>query len=178
MKGGDVAKAEESFKEATELAPQLVGTQMQLALMYEQAGKVDAAFDRYRRILDLQPNFTAALNNLAYALAVHKNAPAEALPLAQRAVAAAPDDPNLLDTLGWIQHVGGDDRTSVTTFQRALRAKPKNAEVHLHAAIVFAANRLFADAKRELDASLELDPSLKGRADARELAGRLEKSTQ
>jgi uncharacterized protein (TIGR03790 family) len=178
MKGGDVAKAEESFKEATELAPQLVGTQMQLALMYEQAGKVDAAIDRYRRILDLQPNFTAALNNLAYALAVHKNAPAEALPLAQRAVAAAPDDPNLLDTLGWIQHVGGDDRTSVTTFQRALRAKPKNAEVHLHAAIVFAANRLFADAKRELDASLELDPSLKGRADARELAGRLEKSTQ
>jgi hypothetical protein len=48
----------------------------------------------------------------------------------------------------------------------------------LHAAIVFAATSQFASAKRELDASLELDPSLKGRADVRELVSRLEKSTQ
>jgi uncharacterized protein (TIGR03790 family) len=175
---GDFAKAEESFEEATKLAPSLVGPQMQLALLYDRAGKVDAAIDRYRRMLDMQPNHPVALNNLAYALAVHKNAPADALPLAQRAVATAPGEPNLLDTLGWIQHLGGDERAAATTFERALRAKPKSAEIHLHAAIVFAANKLFADAKRELDASLELDPSLKARADARELAARIEKSTQ
>jgi len=175
---GDLADATLAFEEATELAPRLIGSQMQLALLYERTGKVDAAIDRYRRTLDLQPNLTPALNNLAYALAVHKNAAAEALPFAQRAVATAPDDPNLLDTLGWVQHVGGDERAAAATFERVLRAKPRNAEVHLHAAIVFAATSQFASAKRELDASLELDPSLKGRADVRELVSRLEKSTQ
>jgi len=64
------------------------------------------------------------------------------------------------------------------TFEHALRAKPRSAEIHLHAAIVFAANRQFAQAKRELDASLELDPSIKSRPDVRELAARIEKSTQ
>jgi len=167
-----------SQTDPTELAPRLIGSQMQLALLYERTGKVDAAIDRYRQTLDLQPNLTPALNNLAYALAVHKNAAAEALPFAQRAVATAPDDPNLLDTLGWVQHVGGDERAAAATFERALRARPRNAEVHLHAAIVFAATSQFASAKRELDASLELDPSLKGRADVRELVSRLEKSTQ
>jgi uncharacterized protein (TIGR03790 family) len=175
---GDLAEAVQSFEGATQLAPGLMGSQMQLALLYERTGKIDAAIDRYRRILDVQPNLTVALNNLAYALAVHKNAPTDALPLAQRAVATAPDEPNLLDTLGWIQHVGGDERAAAATFERALRAKPKSAEIHLHAAIVFAANKQFAEAKRELDASLELDPSFKGRADARELAARLEKSSQ
>jgi len=175
---GDLADATLAFEEATELAPRLIGSQMQLALLYERTGKVDAAIDRYRRTLDLQPNLTPALNNLAYALAVHKNAAAEALPFAQRAVATAPDDPNLLDTLGWVQHVGGDERAAAATFERVLRAKPRNAEVHLHAAFVFAATSQFASAKRELDASLELDPSLKGRADVRELVSRLEKSTQ
>src|SRR6185503_673198 len=178
LKREDFAKAEESFEQATELAPQLIGTQMQLALLYERARKFDAAIDRYRRILEIQPNLTAALNNLAYALAVRKNAPKDALPLAMRAVTAAPDEPVLLDTLGWIQHLAGDDGTAAATFQRALRAKPRNAEIHLHAAIVFAANRLFADAKRELDASLELDPTLKGRPDTRELIALLEKSPQ
>ena len=175
---GDLADATLAFEEATELAPRLIGSQMQLALLYERTGKVDAAIDRYRRTLDLQPNLTPALNNLAYALAVHKNAAAEALPFAQRAVATAPDDPNLLDTLGWVQHVGGDERAAAATFERVLRAKPRNAEVHLHAAFVFAATSQFASAKRELDVSLELDPSLKGRADVRELVSRLEKSTQ
>lgn len=175
---GDLADATQAFEEATELAPRLIGSQMQLALLYERTGKVDAAIDRYRQTLDLQPNLTPALNNLAYALAVHKNAAAEALPFAQRAVATAPDDPNLLDTLGWVQHVGGDERAAAATFERVLRAKPRNAEVHLHAAFVFAATSQFASAKRELDASLELDPSLKGRADVRELVSRLEKSTQ
>jgi uncharacterized protein (TIGR03790 family) len=175
---GDFADAAQSFEGATELAPRLIGSQMQLALLYDRAGKFDAAIDRYRRILDMQPNLTVALNNLAYALAVHRNAPGEALPFAQRAVATAPDDPNLLDTLGWVQHIGGDERAAAATFEKALRVKPRSAEIHLHAATVFAANKQFVEAKRELDASLELDPSFKGRADARELAARIEKSTQ
>jgi len=100
------------------------------------------------------------------------------MPLAQRALITAPDDPNLLDTLGWIQHVGGDEPAAAATFARALPNQPRSAEIHLHAAIVFAANRQFAQAKRELDTSLELDPSFKGRPDARDLAARIEKSIQ
>jgi uncharacterized protein (TIGR03790 family) len=174
---GDLAGAQQSYEEATELAPRLIGTQMQLALLYERAEKFDAAIDRYRRIIDLQPNLTAALNNLAYALAVRKNAPAEALPFARRAVATAPNEPTLLDTLGWVQHLGGDDGAAAATMALAVRNKPKIGEVRLHAAIVFVAAGMPVEAKRELDAAFELDPSLKGRSDARDVAARLEKAT-
>jgi Flp pilus assembly protein TadD len=151
---------------------------MLLAMLYERAEKFDPAIDRYRRIIELQPNFTAALNNLAYALAVRKNAPTEALPFARRAVATAPNDSRLLDTLGWVQHLGGDDRAAAATMELAVRNGPKIAEIRVHAAIVFAAAGMPVQAKRELAAALDLDPSLKGRSDVREVSARLEQATQ
>jgi uncharacterized protein (TIGR03790 family) len=171
---GDRSGGREALEQATQLAPGLVGSQMQLALLYEQIGQYDAAMERYRRILEVQPSQTVALNNLAYSLATRRHMPAEALPLAKRAVAAAPDEPALLDTLGWIQHLAGDDASASKTMAQAVRGGPKVAEIHLHAAIVFAASAMAADARKELGEAIALDPSLKGRVDVRELTLRID----
>jgi predicted Zn-dependent protease len=56
----------------------------------------------YRKILDVDPSNVAALNNLAYGLAIDN--PDEALGFAQKALEAAPDTPYVQDTLGWIYY--------------------------------------------------------------------------
>jgi len=135
----DSAAAREALEQATAIDERLVPGHAMLASLYEQAHEYDKAVDRYRRVLAYAPADVPALNNLAYALAVHQGQPREALPLAQKAYAAAQGNPSVADTLGWIQHLLGDDAAAAHVLAQAAGALPESAEVHLHAAVAFAA---------------------------------------
>ncbi|MGH7130484.1 MAG: tetratricopeptide repeat protein [Phycisphaerales bacterium] len=75
-------------------ANHLVGSARYGAKQYPEA-------ERYwRRCLELQPDNSEALNNLAYLLAKHLNRASEALPMAERAVQIVPDRTGYIDTLG------------------------------------------------------------------------------
>ena len=135
----DKAAARADLERAVTLAPAMVGPHLQLALLYEEAGEGDRAIDHYRRILpELQPRNAVALNNLAYGLAIHRKAPADGLPFAQKAATLAPNDPAMIDTLGWIQHLLGNHRgrrrrcADRRGYVRTVALK----EILLHAAIV------------------------------------------
>ena len=110
-----------------------------------------------------------ALNNLAYNLTVHDNRPREAYPYAARAAALSRDNPTIDDTLGWIQHLLGDNAQALVLLDRASRLLPNNAEVQLHAAVVYAATGRLHEAAQLLKAALSVDPSLGQRRDVREL---------
>ncbi len=157
---GDRAGTQAALEEATSLDPQLSAAQMLLAQRYEQNQEYDKAIDRYRRILAVDPNEPIALNNLAYALAVRKKQPADALGYAERANLVAPENPTVADTLAWIQHLLGHDREAARLLAKAVRALPTNAEVRLHAAVVYAALGMLEPARIELTEALRLDPSL------------------
>jgi Flp pilus assembly protein TadD len=113
------------------------------------------------------------LNNLAFALAVRHNEPAEALPLARRAVGLAPRSGTVLDTLGWIEHLIGSDLAAAALFERAIQLEPGQAEIRLHAAIVYLANGKVDRAEVELREALRLDPALEGRDEVRQLRERI-----
>src|SRR5262249_27777348 len=123
---GELDTARRLYEEAIAIAPTYASAHAQLAMIYDQEGSHDLAIEQYRRALELQqppvrPEFIrvanspalplqiVALNNLAYDLAVHKNAPAEALPLAEKALRLLDHDPNLLDTLAWVEHLLGEN---------------------------------------------------------------------
>src|SRR4029453_3360414 len=112
------------LEEATAAAPNLSIAQLQLGMMDEQAGNFGAAADRYRTVLKTQVNQAIALNNLAYHLAVRENTPGEALPLARRAVSLQPENPSMLDTLGWIEHLLGNDESAVRSLVQASKLAP------------------------------------------------------
>ena len=124
-------------------------------------------------MLETEPNNVVTLNNLAYHLAVRKNQPKEALPLAQRAVSLAPNVGVILDTLAWTEHLLGDNLSAARRLADAVRRDPENAEIRLHAAIVYAANAARALAEVELKEALRLRPSLEDSADVRELRARI-----
>ena len=165
----DRVGARRALEEALRLAPRAVGLMVSLAQLEEQAGEDDAAIARYRRILDVQPANVVALNNLAFALAVRHNAAAEALPLARRAVGLAPRSGTVLDTLGWVEHLLGNHDVAANLLGQAVRLEPGQAEIRLHAAIVYMASGKSDRAEMELKEALRLDPALEGRDEVRQL---------
>ncbi len=160
---GDVAGARSALERGTEMVPNAAGAQLQLALIYERGGEYSRAVERYRAILKVEPRNVIALNNLAYTLAVRENKPSEAHPYAKLAVALAPTNPTLLDTLGWIEHLTGNSEMAAKLLAIAVGKLPQQAEVRVHAAIAFAAAGDLKRAATELQEALRLDPSVQKR---------------
>ena len=85
------------------------------APVYMEIGKIQdaltnypAARDAYEKVLAIDPNFTPALNDLAYLYSERLGQVDKAYPLAERARQLLPGDPSVADTLGWILYRRGD----------------------------------------------------------------------
>lgn len=163
--------ARETLAKASEASPTSTVLLLMLADLDEQASAYDAAIEQYRRVLEIQPTNLIALNNLAYALAVRKNQPAEALPFARKAAALAPRMGTVLDTLGWIEHLLGNHEAAAGLMEQAVKLEPRNAEIRLHAAIIAAAAGRRGESQKQLEEALKLDPSLAERDEVARLRG-------
>ncbi|BAM04394.1 tetratricopeptide repeat protein [Phycisphaera mikurensis] len=115
-----------------------------LATSLQSLGRAEEAKARYEALLAEQPEDVGALNNLAYLLAVDLDRPGEAVPLAERARDALSQGvppvqrAAVLDTLGWAQHLAGDETAARATLEESLRLAPIPA-AHLHLARVYRA---------------------------------------
>jgi tetratricopeptide (TPR) repeat protein len=87
---GDTAGSRDALVAAVAAEPRFIPARIELALIDDHAGNFESAIEQYRAILTYSPNDPLALNNLAYGLAVYRNNPEEALPIAQRATVVAP----------------------------------------------------------------------------------------
>lgn len=160
---GDLAGARKAYEEAAALDATLVAPRLALASMLEQQGDHRAAISLYREVLAADGKNAIALNNLAFAVAVHEKSPADALPLAERAYAVSRGLPNIADTLGWVHHLLGNRTQAARYIAEAVRGERANGEIRLHLAAVLAEAGDVAGARRELDVALKLDPTLEQR---------------
>jgi uncharacterized protein (TIGR03790 family) len=144
---GETVQAIELLEKVTALAPDYLPGQAVLGQQYELAGRHEPARARYRAVLERQPANVVMLNNLAYNLGVHGNAPKEALAMAERANALAPGTPGILDTVGWLRHLTGDSAGALGPLRRAAEAAPDLCEAFEHLAEVEAAAGTPAAAK-------------------------------
>lgn len=165
----DSAGARRSLEEVVKLAPRALGPLVRLAQLEEAGEAYDAAIERYRRVIELQPNHVTALNNLAYALAVRRNAPQEALPFADRAVKAAPGNAAVVDTFAWVQHLLGNNELAAKLYDAVVRLAPGVAEIRLHAALVYMAVGNAGRAESELKEALRIEPGLETRNEVQRL---------
>jgi len=165
---GDSEGALDALKKATTADSASTFVWHALAIAHERRGDHAEAAGDYRQILALNATDVVALNNLAYNLTVHDNRPREGYVYAARA-AALTRNPTIDDTLGWIQHLLGDNTQALVLLDRASRSLPNNAEVQFHAAVVYAATGRVHEAEQLLKAALALDPSFGHRRDVRDL---------
>lgn len=170
---GDEAGMKRALEKATIADPGSNAAHMILATAYEKEGAYDLAIERYRLVLISTPEDVVAANNLAYALAVYKKAPDEALPIAEKAHAASKGEARIIDTLGWIHHLLGNAAEAGTLLAKAAAGAPGNPDIQVHLAFAQAALGRHDLALAALDKSVELDAKFAAREDVKKLRAEL-----
>jgi tetratricopeptide (TPR) repeat protein len=109
-----------------------VPTLMLLATIHEQLKDFSAARDAYEKVLTVAANFAIALNNLAVIYSEHLGQLDKAYDLAKKAREAAPNEPHLADTLGWIQFKKGEYVNALQLLQESASKLPDRSEILFH----------------------------------------------
>lgn len=99
------------------------------ALLAERVGKFDDMEAMLRRLIALNPRHAHGLNALGYSFAERNIRLAEAYELINRALALAPDDPFIMDSLGWVLFRQGRLDAALGVLEKAygMRADPEIA---------------------------------------------------
>ncbi len=100
-------------------------------LYYDSIGDQAGSETDLRQIIRMQPDDSRALNHLGYMLADQTTRFDEALELLERAIAISPDDPAIIDSLGWVQYKLGRYEEALANLQRAFAVFPDH-EVASH----------------------------------------------
>lgn len=93
-----------------------------LALVVHTAGNVEEARKLYERSATLDPRNFNVLNNLTWITCEQAKDPAAARPWGEKALAAAPNDPHVLDTWGVLQYRLGNLEESRAALERCINA--------------------------------------------------------
>jgi predicted Zn-dependent protease len=155
---GDLSKAAPEIQEAVTLAPKDPVPPALLAHTMIAEGQTREAMNNLRRSLELRPGNAALMNDLAYLIVDSGGNLDEALALAQKAVRAAPEEPEMADTLAWI-YVKKNLTDSALQILRGLVGKYPNRpsfRYHFGMALLAAGNDV--SAKREFNAALSMNP--------------------
>jgi tetratricopeptide (TPR) repeat protein len=110
-----------------------------LGVAYERTEQRGKAVTEFRRVLELDPDFHAALNYLGYTYAETGENLEEALSLVGRAVALEPDNGSYVDSLGWTYYQLGRHEQARDTLERAVRLEPADATLQEHLGDVYVA---------------------------------------
>jgi len=106
-------------------------------MILRQQGKNDLARARYEQALGLDPNAATAANNLAWMLAESGQELDRAVDLAKIATAASPDNPVVIDTLGWAWLKKGEAQLAIPLFQRCVALDSSNGWYHYHLGLAY-----------------------------------------
>lgn len=101
------------------------------AMIAERLDRVDLMETRLRRLIALHPDHAHAYNALGYSLADRGLRLDEAESLIVKALELAPDDPFILDSLGWVRFRRSDLQGALAHLERAHELRP-DPEIAAH----------------------------------------------
>jgi tetratricopeptide (TPR) repeat protein len=102
-----------------------------IAMVAEKLDKIDVVEAKLTRLIELKPANAHALNALGYTLVDRTPRVAEGLALVERALALAPDDPFILDSVGWAYYRMGRFDDAEKHLRRAMEQRP-DPEIAAH----------------------------------------------
>lgn len=140
---------------------------MYLAQVYLADGQTRSAIEQYEAVLQQNPKYMPAMNNLATAYQQEKNP--MAVEYAEKAYQIAPENPAIMDTLGWILIEKGNTARGLPLLQKAVSRAPDVEEIRYHFAAALAKSGDNAKARTELETLLSSGRSFPSREEARAL---------
>jgi tetratricopeptide (TPR) repeat protein len=119
----DQAGADAALEKALNNSPDDPELRYDAALTAERLGRHKALEDHLKHLLSRHPDHPHALNALGYSLAERNIRLDEAEILLARALALAPDDAYIMDSMGWLQYRQGRLPEALKTLENAYRIK-------------------------------------------------------
>lgn len=162
LEAGKQKQALAVIDQALNSLPNSAGLIYQRALIYDQSGRVHDAETALRQLVAKHPHDPRYLNGLGFVLAEH-NAPdqlAEAHRLIAKALRMNPDNPAVIDSMGWVLFRQGHARKALPYLHRAYTLF-NDPEIAAHLATVLGATGDEDAAQRTLQKALARNPGNK-----------------
>lgn len=112
----------QAANEALEAFPGNVRIRYARAMLLDSMEKPLQAEDDLRTIIEEQPDNAVALNALGYILATSTDRLDESRDYIERALAIDPENPAILDSMGWVMYLQGNINESLSYLSRAWEA--------------------------------------------------------
>jgi tetratricopeptide (TPR) repeat protein len=130
----DAGKAGEAYDlldNALKTQPEQPELLYESALLAEKLGRHDVLEANLRKLIRIKPDHAHAYNALGYSFAERNQRLAEAEQLIVKALQLSPDDPFIIDSMGWVLYRKGDVAGALTQLQRAYSIRP-DPEIAAH----------------------------------------------
>jgi putative PEP-CTERM system TPR-repeat lipoprotein len=142
-------------------------------MILEAQGNRAEARKRYEQALESDPRAGVSANNLAWLYLESGESLDMALQLAQAAVTAMPESPEVLDTLGWIYYKKNLPKLAIAPLGRAVEKQPDNPLYHYHLGLALAQAGDGSQARVSLERALRIDAKFTGADDAKKVLASL-----
>jgi cellulose synthase operon protein C len=136
----------------------------------ERKDYVEAA-RQYRAVIETSPNNPVVLNNFAWVAAQIKDP--KALQYAEKANELAPNQPDIMDTLGTLLVDNGDTERGIALQRKASALAPESSTIRLNLARSLVKAGRKDDARKELDVLAKLGDKFQGHAEVAALMKQL-----
>ncbi len=175
---GDYQGAATALRRIAESEPTNIHIRYRMATDLQSAGRFDEAIAVLEQIIkSTGPWQIPAKNDLAYLLAEHTDQLERAYHLARQAYEAAPQSPELRDTLGWIEYRRDDPQTAYHHLSRAIAVLTQieaiRSPVHYHMGAVYKALGNARWAKYHLEQARSDGANQPSASKAQDLLGKL-----
>jgi tetratricopeptide (TPR) repeat protein len=127
------------------------------AMAAEKVNRIDVLEGNLKRLIKLRPDHAHAYNALGYTFADRNERIDEAYALIDQALKLAPDDPFIMDSMGWVLYRMGRNKEALDHLQRAYKQRP-DPEIAAHLGEVLWAIGQRDEAVRIWTASLKEHP--------------------
>ena len=139
----DYKKAIQVLLSAVKLFPKHTDVRFLLGTTFDKIGQQDSMVTQMNEVLKLDDNHVQALNYLAYTYAEQGKSMDEAKRLAQKALLLEPEDPYILDTMGWIFFKMGEVKKAIPFLEAAHQSEPKESVIAEHLGDAYYKYKLF-----------------------------------
>ena len=152
------AKQQSLIEELTRKYPQEKRFHKEMGVIYG-GGNLNRAQLEFEKALELDPNYAAAVNELAYTYAAEELYE-KAIETLQRYASLSPGDANPFDSMGELYLMMGRLDESVARYTEAVRVKPDFTSAYISLAYVFAYMENYSECLRCLDDLLKTGPPI------------------
>jgi Flp pilus assembly protein TadD len=151
------AEAYQVLQKASEKLPDNPDLLYSTAMLADKLGKPEVFEQLMRKVIKISPDYAQAYNALGFGLLERKERIPEAVTLVEKALQLAPDDPSIMDSVGWGYYRSGKLDDSVKMLRRAYASNP-DPEIAAHLGEVLWMRGDKEEARKIWQGSLKANP--------------------